>query len=64
MPPLREISKDFTSRDHTDSRTFSYKRNDTQLSFTLRTDIKQQLKDFLEILNAAAADVAEEIEKK
>lgn len=64
MPPQKEIPKDFTTRDHTDSRSFSYRRNDTQLSFTLRVDIKQQLKDFLEILNAAAKDVAEELEKK
>jgi len=50
-------------RDNTTSKKFSYEKNGVVLDFTLRNDIKQQLKDFLELLHAAMTDVAEEIQK-
>lgn len=46
------------------NRTFKYSKNDSNLSFTCRTDVKQHLKDFLELLDAAADDVQKEIDKK
>ena len=51
------------------NRRFAYTKNtgaknEVRLSFTLRTDIKQELKDFLELLEAATKEVKEEIEKK
>jgi hypothetical protein len=51
-------------KQHTDSRAFSYAKGNVQLNFTLRTDIKQELKDFKEVLQAALVDVDAEIEAK
>lgn len=45
-------------------RQFSYNKGICNLNFTLRVDIKQELKDFLEILEAAKADVKAELDKK
>lgn len=46
------------------SRVFSYSKGDVSLTFTLRTDINIQLKDFLELLESAVVDVKEELESK
>lgn len=46
------------------NRTFKYHKNDSDLSFTIRIDVKQHLKDFLDILIAAADDVEDELAKK
>lgn len=46
------------------NRTFSYTKGEVNLNFTLRTDIKQQLKDFLELLEIAVKEVKEEIGDK
>ena len=43
-------------------REFSYMLGNVRLNFTLRTDIKGELKDFLEILKDAVQDVVLEIE--
>lgn len=48
-------------REHVQNRTFKYTKNDVTLDFSLRTDIKQQLKDFKECLEAALVDVEAEI---
>jgi hypothetical protein len=50
-------------RDHTDSRYFSYVSGGTNLNFTLRTDIKTELKSFKDCLEAALEDVNAEIGK-
>lgn len=50
--------------DASDTRTFSYRVDKVSLSFTLRTDIKQELKDFRMLLEAALLDVDKEINKK
>lgn len=55
--------KNVTQRDHTQQRNFGYKRNNVQLAFTLRVDIKQELKDFLELLKVATEEVTAELEK-
>lgn len=52
----------FLQRDHVQRKTFNYKKANVNLDFTLRVDIKQELKDFLECLEAATADVKKEIE--
>lgn len=44
-------------------RTFSYIKNDIPLNFNLRIDVKQELKDFLEILTEAKLDVEHELTK-
>jgi hypothetical protein len=54
---MAKETKNVTQSGHTDARTFTYSRNNTNLSFTLRTDIKQELKDFLELLKNAVVEV-------
>lgn len=46
------------------NRTFSYLKEGIKLDFTLRTDVKKDLKTFLEILEVAINDVKTEINKK
>ncbi len=50
-------------KDHKTNRTFSYSKGDTTLNFTLRIDIKDQLKDFKELLEMAVEEISEEIGK-
>lgn len=57
----KQYSTKITSRDHVERKEFNYTRNGVGLNFTLRTDIKQELKDFLELLNEAIKDVSAEI---
>lgn len=56
--------KGVVSREFTQSRQFAYQKGGVSLSFSLRTDIKQEMKDFVECLEAAITDVKEEIAKK
>lgn len=42
-------------------RIFSYSLGECKLEFTLQTDMKTQLKDFLELLSIAYDEVAEEL---
>ena len=56
--------KKILERSNTESKTFNYVKGDVSLNFTLRTDIKQQLKDFLECLEVAVKEVKEELDKK
>ncbi len=51
-------------QNHVTNRTFSYSKGDVSLNFTLRIDIKDQLKDFKELLEKAVEEVSEEIERK
>jgi len=50
--------------NNTTSKNFSYSKGKVNLNFSLRTDIKQELKDFLECLKVAIKDVTSEIEQK
>ncbi len=50
--------------DITTRKNFSYTLNNCRLAFSLRTDIKQELKDFKELLSTALKEVSEEIELK
>lgn len=47
------------AKDSSVSRTFSYKKGDVTLNFTLRTDIKTQLQDFEACLEQGLDDVRE-----
>ena len=58
---MSKPTKNVTVRQHTDSKQFAYSRNGVNLSFTLRVDIKQELKDFLELLKTAVVEVETEI---
>lgn len=48
----------------TEQKTFKYSKGVTNLSFTLRIDIKQELKDFLELLERAVEDVKIQLDKQ
>jgi hypothetical protein len=48
-------------KENTTSKNFSYSKGKVRLSFTLRNDIKQELKDFLELLKVAQEEVTNEI---
>ena len=48
----------------TANKNFSYSQGACNLNFVLRTDIKQELKDFLVLLKVATKEVEEELTKK
>ena len=58
---LLNLEKRRMKIDNTDFREFSYSKGDVTLKFTLRTDIKGQLKDFLECLREAEKELEKEI---
>ncbi len=47
--------------NHKIEKSFSYSKGDCALDFTLRIDIKDQLKDFKELLDKAIKDVKEQL---
>lgn len=55
--------KKILKNSSTTSKKFSYSKGDVNLIFDLRTDIKQQLKDFYELLEIATKEVKKELEK-
>ena len=50
--------------DNTTTKKFSYNKGKCTLSFSLRIDIKSELKDFLALLKTAVAEVEEELKDK
>ena len=48
---------------NTTSKNFSFSKGVCSLNFSLRTDIKTELKDFLELLKVAQNEVEKEIKK-
>jgi len=55
------MAQNIIKKDHVQNKTFNYSKGEVNLDFTLRVDIKTQLKDFLEILKVSIKDVEEEI---
>ena len=55
------IFKNTIKNETTDTRAFTYSKNKVQLNFSLRTDIKSELKDFRELLLQALEDVNKEL---
>ena len=55
------IFKNTIKKETTDTRAFTYSKNKVQLNFSLRTDIKSELKDFRDILEQALEDVNKEL---
>lgn len=47
--------------NNTTSKNFSYSKGKISLNFSLRTDIKQEMKDFLELLKVAQKEVELEL---
>lgn len=60
---FNKIRKTTIQNDTTTSKNFSYKKGNCSLKFTLRTDVKTELKDFKELLEVAILEVNKEIEK-
>lgn len=56
--------KKILQREQTENKSFGYKKGNVQLNFTLRVDIKQELKDFKECLEAALSDVDKVLAEK
>lgn len=48
----------------TTSKNFSFQKGEVSLNFSLRTDIKTQLKDFKELLEVAILEVDNELAQK
>jgi len=49
--------------NNTIQKNFSYSKSNISLNFSLRTDIKQELKYFIELLKIAQEEVIKEINK-
>lgn len=50
--------------DHRTPKNFSYSKGTCSLKFTLRIDVKNELKDFLELLKVAQQEVETELIKQ
>ncbi len=61
---MLNFSKKTLLTNNTTSKNFSYTKGEVSLNFSLRTDIKQGLKNFKELLIKALEDITEEIERK
>jgi len=48
-------------QNNTEQKNFSYTKGKCRLNFTLRTDIKTELKDFLELLKVAQKEIEQEL---
>lgn len=57
------MPKEFLQRNHAESKDFKYTKGKMSLSFVFRTDIKRDMKDFLECLEAAVDGVKEQLNK-
>jgi len=55
------IFKNTIKKDTTDTRAFKYSKNKVNLNFSLRIDIKSELKDFRELLLQAVEDINKEL---
>ncbi|MEI6580803.1 MAG: hypothetical protein WCO07_01380 [bacterium] len=49
--------------NNTSNKNFDYAKGDVNLKFSLRTDVKDQLNDFLDLLKIATKEVEDEIKK-
>lgn len=54
-------NKKIVSINNTTSKNFSFSKENVQLNFSLRTDIKGELKAFLELLKIAQEEVEKEL---
>lgn len=55
------MKKTIIQTNNTTNKNFFYSKGRVSLNFTLRNDIKQDLKDFLELLQRSVQDVESEI---
>lgn len=60
---FRNLRKKILKKDHKNIKSFNYKKGNVSLNFSLRIDIKGDLKDFQECLEVALEEVKGEIDK-
>ena len=58
---MPKTNKDIVVKSQVTKKEFSFSKNDCNLNFTLRTDIKQQMKDFRDLLVEATEVLDKEI---
>jgi hypothetical protein len=59
---MSKKTKKAVTQDLVRNQIFTFRKANVALSFTLRVDIKQELEDFLELLETATVQVKKEIE--
>lgn len=57
-------NKQVIQKEPTETKNFSYEKGNVSLKFSLRTDIKSQLSDFLDLLKESVKDVEYEISSR
>ena len=57
-----KIKKSIVQNNSTTIKNFDYKKGNVNLTFSLRTDIKTDLKDFAELMKIATLEVNEELD--
>lgn len=50
-------------RDNVEKKDYSYTLGGVSLSFTLRSDTKEQMKNFLKLMEAAKVDINKQLDK-
>lgn len=58
----RNPTKGVVSSNNTTSKNYSYSKNNVNLNFTLRTDVKKEQKDFLELMKRAVRELESDLE--
>ncbi len=56
--------KNILRTENTTSKNYAYTKNNCRLAFSLRTDIKGEMKDFLELLEAAIIEVTNDLKAR
>lgn len=53
----KKIEDKIVKKEVTENKTLTYKKGDMKINLTFRTDIKQQMKDLVELLDSAKEDI-------
>lgn len=48
---------------HVERKVYSYELENVKLQFALRTDVKKEIKAFLQLIEKAAVELSEDLEK-
>ncbi len=63
MSPTKNNPKNILTKDNVVRKEYKYMQNDIPLTFNLRQDIKQEMKVWLNLLEAATKEVKEDLKK-
>lgn len=64
MTSQKNIKNLIVQKESESWRLFKYKKGAIDISFNIRVDIKQHMKDLLNCLESATVEIKEELEKK